>query len=193
MRPRTRLSRPHPRPISKRSTATRAADFPIPSTVTVEAQHLTRPVADSETREQSSQSVGKCVKLKFLGTGEAAREQETERSGEARNDAQGSRECGESGGVRGAQVARPAFGCGLNGEAGARGARRALGAGPPDSPGRLRRARSASVLHAPAPRSAPRSVPPRAVFTVSLVVYSPSHTAAVLYYTHANPPTATVN
>lgn len=115
---------------------------------------------NSETREQSSRSVGKCVKLEFLGTGKAAGEQETERSGEARNNAQGSRECGESGGVHGAQVARPAFGGGLNGEAGARGARRALGAGPPDSPGRLRRARSASVLHAPAPRSAPRSVLP---------------------------------
>lgn len=51
--------------------------------------------------------------------------------------------------MHGAQVARPAFGGGLNGEAGARDARRALGAGPPDSPGRLRRARSASATTSP--------------------------------------------
>ncbi|CAG5035878.1 unnamed protein product [Parnassius apollo] len=51
----------------------------------------------------------------------------TERSGEAKNVAQGSRVCGESGGVHGAQVAKPACGDGLSGEAGARGARRRWG------------------------------------------------------------------
>ncbi|CAH2253611.1 jg16511 [Pararge aegeria aegeria] len=56
---------------------------------------------------------------------ERGRERETERSGEARNNAQGSRECGESGGVHGAQVAKPADGSELSGKAGARGARRA--------------------------------------------------------------------
>lgn len=73
----------------------------------------------------------------------AARERETERSGEARDDA--GLACGESGGVHGAQVARPACGGGLSERQGRCAERAAgLGAGPPDSPGRLRRGRSAS-------------------------------------------------
>lgn len=79
-----------------------------------------------QTRElvrSSRSATGQSEVLKVSGNDwDAARERETERSGEARNDAQGSRECGESGGVRGALVARPACGGGLSGEAGARGA-----------------------------------------------------------------------
>lgn len=92
------------------------------SAVATVASEPACPGVDRSSREMRARephkfavtrSAAESCETRVLGTGKgrvAARERETERSGEARNDAQGSRECGESGGVHGAQVARPACG-----------------------------------------------------------------------------------